>query len=166
MVSVGYYIKRTIRAIIDIFVRIIGLLYPSNQRYLPPITDRLLLEPAINLVKRIQTGQLKSEDLVKAYIDRIKTVQPHINAVIDERYELAIEDAKEVDKRVTHELQGNEPLNGVSIHSQPLLGIPFSGKDSIAIKDMLYMAGCPARKDIRATKDAPSVGRLRNAGAI
>ncbi|CAG2118267.1 unnamed protein product, partial [Medioppia subpectinata] len=126
----------------------------------------LLLEPAVDLVKRIKTGQLKSEVLVKAYIDRIKTVQPHINAVIDERYDEAIIDAIEVDKRVAHELHGNEPLNGVSIHSQPLLGIPFSGKDSVSIKGMLFMAGCPARKGIRATKDAPVCERMRNAGAI
>ena len=52
------YINRTIRVILDIFVRVIGLLYPSNQRYLPPITDRLLLEPAIDLVNRIKTGRV------------------------------------------------------------------------------------------------------------
>ncbi|CAG2166990.1 unnamed protein product [Oppiella nova] len=127
---------------------------------------RLLLEPAINLVKHIKTGRLKCEDLVKAYVDRIKTVQPHINAVIDERYELAVEEAKEVDKRVTHELQGNEPLNGVSIHSQPLLGIPFVGKDCIPIKGLLQTTGCPARKGIKATEDATVVKYLRDAGAI
>ncbi|CAG2172582.1 unnamed protein product [Oppiella nova] len=160
------YINRTIRVILDIFVRVIGLLYPSNQRYLPPITDRLLLEPAINLVKLIKTGRLKCEDLVKAYVDRIKTVQPHINAVIDERYELAVEEAKEVDKQVTHELQGNEPLNGVSIHSQPLLGIPFVGKDCIPIKGLFQTTGCPARKGIKATEDATVVKYLRDAGAI
>ncbi|CAG2119065.1 unnamed protein product [Medioppia subpectinata] len=166
MVDFNYYTKRLIRIFIDIFVNLIGLLYPSTQRYLPPITDGLLLESVTNLVKRIKTGKLKSEDVIKAYIKRIKEVQPHINAVIDERYDEAIIDAIEVDKRVAHELHGNEPLNGVSIHSQPLLGIPFSGKDCIGIKNMLITAGTAARKTIRATEDAAMVRNLRNAGAI
>ncbi|XP_054156891.1 fatty-acid amide hydrolase 2-A-like [Oppia nitens] len=166
MVCVIYHLKQCIRLVFDLMAKIIGLIYPSKQQYLPPITDRLLLEPVVNLTKQIKSGQLKSEDLVKAYINRIKIVEPHINAVIDERYELAIEEAIEVDKRVKHELAGNPPLNGLSIDSQPLLGIPFSGKDSVAIKGMRYTSGCPTRKDIKATDDAGSVRHMRSAGAI
>ena len=86
--------------------------------------------------------------------------------MIDECFAQSVIDAIEVDKRVKYEIETNEPLNGVSIHSQPLLGIPFSGKDSVPIKDMLYCAGCPARKLIRAKEDSPLVSYLREAGAI
>jgi len=86
--------------------------------------------------------------------------------VIDECYAEAVLRAIQVDKRVKHELDGNQPLNGQSIHSQPLLGIPFSGKDGIAINGLNYTSGCPARKGIKATEDSSVVKYLKNAGAI
>ncbi len=54
----------------------------------------------------------------------------------------------------------------MSIHSQPLLGIPFSGKDSIAIKDLFYTSGAPARKGIKASEDASVIKFVRKSGAI
>jgi hypothetical protein len=56
--TLKYYINRLIRFAIDIFVIIIGLIYPSHKNYLPPITERLLLEPAVNLVKQIKSGKV------------------------------------------------------------------------------------------------------------
>lgn len=55
---IKYYIKRLFRLTLDTIVKIIGLIYPSERNYLPAITDRLLLEPAVNLVKLIKTGQV------------------------------------------------------------------------------------------------------------
>ncbi|XP_054156653.1 fatty-acid amide hydrolase 2-like [Oppia nitens] len=161
-----YFIHRLLRIILDLIIKLLALFMPSHQRYLPAITDRLLLEPAVNLVKRIKSGHLKSEDLINAYINRIKLIQPHVNAVADQCYENAIKAAIEVDKRVRHELDGNSPLTGVSIHTQPLLGIPFSGKDGISIKGMKSVCGLVARKDIVADEDATVVTNLKAAGAI
>ena len=86
--------------------------------------------------------------------------------MIDERFDDAILDAIEVDKRVKHELAHNEPLTEVSIHSQPLLGIPFSGKDSQMIKGLLISSGSPKRRNIKAEEDATPVRRMKEAGAI
>lgn len=47
-----------------------------------------------------------------------------------------------------------------------MLGIPFSGKDSIAIEGLFYTAGAPARKGIKATEDASVTKFIRKAGAI
>ena len=36
--------------------------------------------------------------MVKAFIDRIEEVNPIINAVVDDRFEECLEEAKEIDK--------------------------------------------------------------------
>ncbi|CAG2179042.1 unnamed protein product, partial [Oppiella nova] len=89
---------------------------------------------------------LKSETLVNAYIDRIKSVNPLINALVCDRFESAIEEARQVDRRVAHELAGNSSDDGKSIKSMPLLGVPFSVKECIALKDMSFTAGLYSRK--------------------
>jgi fatty acid amide hydrolase 2 len=97
----------------------------------------------------------------------MKTVQPHINAIIDQRYAEAVLEAIEIDKRVHHELCGNDPLiSELSIYNQPLLGIPFSCKDSISIEGMAFDGGLVDRKGVNAKEDASVIALLREAGAI
>ena len=104
---------------------------------------------------------------MRSYVKRIMDVNPIINAVIDERFEDAISDAIAVDERVGRELLNGKPDPGeVSIHEQPLLGVPFSCKDSFAIKKMVFAAGLVQRKHVKASKDADCVANMRAAGAI
>ena len=42
--------------------------------------------------------QLSSESLVRACIDRITEIQPLLNAVVDQRFTDALEEAKKVDR--------------------------------------------------------------------
>lgn len=104
---------------------------------------------------------------MRSYIKRILDVDLIINAVADERFEDAIQDAIKVDERVERELNGEKPGAGIpSIHDQPLLGVPFSCKDSYAIKDMVFAAGLVQRKHVKAAVDAECVANMRSAGAI
>ena len=104
---------------------------------------------------------------MRSYIKRIMDVNPIINAVIDERFEDAINDAIGIDQRVEREVSNGKPDPGqVSIHDQPLIGVPFSCKDSFAIKEMRIAAGLAQRKDVKAMKDAECIGNMRAAGAI
>ena len=110
---------------------------------------------------------MKSEDLIRSYIDRCRAVNPHINAIIQDNFENAINEAKQVDLRVQQELEGNGPIDeSMSIHSQPFLGIPFTTKDSLAVKDMYWTAGLYARKGITAPKDADVIDLMKKSGAI
>ncbi|CAG2113554.1 unnamed protein product, partial [Medioppia subpectinata] len=111
-------------------------------------------------------NNLKSEDLVKAYIDRIKAVNPLINALICDRFAAAIEEANRVDSRVARELAGQAASDGQSIHSMPLLGVPFSVKECIAVKDMYFTAGLYSRKGTKASDDSRVIQNIRDAGAI
>ena len=56
--SLTHYLFRVIRIFADLLTDFIGIIYFSNKDYLPELTDRLLLEPAINLAQRIRTGQV------------------------------------------------------------------------------------------------------------
>jgi fatty acid amide hydrolase 2 len=54
----------------------------------------------------------------------------------------------------------------MSIESMPLLGIPFTCKECIAVKDMYFTAGLYSRKGTKADEDSQVVKNLREAGAI
>ncbi|XP_037569837.1 fatty-acid amide hydrolase 2-A [Dermacentor silvarum] len=129
---------------------------------LPATTDELLRRSATSLAADIRNGKVKSVDLVSAYIRRIREVQPIINAVVEERFEEALEDAKEVDRLVA---SGTLSASQMS-KEKPLLGLPFTAKNSIAIKGLRQDAGSTFWHGRRATEDAPSVALLRAAGAI
>ncbi|KAL1475728.1 hypothetical protein MTO96_037071 [Rhipicephalus appendiculatus] len=129
---------------------------------LPPVTDKLLLRSATSLAEDIRNGKIKSFDLVSAYISRIKEVQPIINAVVEDRFQEAIEDAKDVDRLVASGTMSTSQLS----KEKPLLGLPFTAKNSIAIKGMRQDAGSVFWHGRRAVEDAPTVAFLRAAGAI
>lgn len=68
--------------------------------------------------------------MVKAYIDRCKEVNPFLNAIVEPRYELAIKEAKCIDKMITSNERTPEEL----AKEYPLLGIPLTVKESIAVE--------------------------------
>lgn len=104
--------------------------------------------------------QLTSERVVRDYIERLRIVEPLLNAVIEDRFDEAINDAKRADKIVA-----DTSLIYV-IENYPLLGVPFTVKESIALKGMSHVGGSLPRVGTRAVKDANVIERLKAAGAI
>lgn len=104
--------------------------------------------------------QLTSERVVRGYIERLRLVEPFLNAVIEDRFDEAIIDAKLADKIIS------ETSLIYVIENYPLLGVPFTVKESIAVKGMSQVGGSVPRIGTKATKDAVVVERLRAAGAI
>lgn len=111
--------------------------------------------------------QCKSEQVVQAFIDRITEVEPYVNAFVQKRFDAALVEAKAIDRQVEQELalvhSSGTPSAFLTL---PLLGLPFTGKDSISVKGMYLTAGLKSRKSMRATEDAECVANLKNAGAI
>ncbi|KAL3208486.1 hypothetical protein MRX96_039044 [Rhipicephalus microplus] len=122
----------------------------------------LLLRSATSLAADIRNGEVKSVDLVSAYIRRIHEVQPIINAVVEERFEEALKEAGEVDRLVA---SGTISASQMS-KEKPLLGLPFTVKNSIAVKGLRQDAGSLFWHGRRAVEDAQCVAMLREAGAI
>uniref|UniRef100_A0A023GDQ2 Putative lipid particle n=1 Tax=Amblyomma triste TaxID=251400 RepID=A0A023GDQ2_AMBTT len=134
----------------------------QRPRSVPPAKDDILLRSATSLAAAIRNGEVKSVDVISAYIRRIEEVQPIINAVVEERFEEALQDAEEVDRLVASGTMSVQQLS----EEKPLLGVPFSIKDSIAVKGMRQDAGSLMYRGRRAVEDAPTVARMRAAGAI
>lgn len=126
----------------------------------PPITDPLLLQSATSLAAQIRTGNLKSAELVERLMGRIRAVQPVINAVVEDRYTEALEDARAVDRLVA------EGRNQDWAKDKPFMGVPVTTKDCYAVKGMLQDSGLVARRGFRAAKDADAMALVRDAGAI
>ncbi|XP_011143305.1 fatty-acid amide hydrolase 2 [Harpegnathos saltator] len=140
---------------------IFGIFYDKKAKKVPPVKDPLLLESAVSLAKKIRTRQVTSEDVVKAYIKRCQEVNSLINAIVEERYSDAIEEAIAVDAMIE---------KGIDIEmikmKQPFLGIPFTTKESNQAKGMIHSMGILPRCNIRSEKDATVVGYLKEAGGI
>ncbi|KAI2811730.1 Fatty-acid amide hydrolase 2 [Blomia tropicalis] len=169
MIVLVDFVVRKIRLFLDIVAFIIGaIFYPSKTQYLAPITSNLLLEPATRLAVKIKTGKvsikLKSEDLVKAYVDRCRKINGDLNAIVDDNYEEALREAREVDERVQRELNGERQPNEPSIHEFPFLGVPFTTKNSIQVKDKTWSGGIYARKGVKGERDAFAIERMKKVG--
>lgn len=94
--------------------------YKSEKHCLPPISNILLLDSATNLSRKIKNREVKSEEVVEAFIQRTKEVNKLINAVVDERFIEALKEARKVDEdiqngRLTQDDFNKKPFLGKSI---------------------------------------------------
>lgn len=95
---------------------------------IPAITNELLRLPAVELAAKIRNREVTAVAVVQAYIQRVKLVNPLINAVVEDRFVAALVDADRADKlaqQLTHVQM---------IQEYPLLGVPFTVKESVATK--------------------------------
>ncbi|XP_063984255.1 fatty-acid amide hydrolase 2-like [Diachasmimorpha longicaudata] len=129
---------------------------------IPPTDNPLLLLSATELAKRIRLRQVSSEAVVTAYIDRIKQVNPILNAVVDERYEDAIGEAQNYDKMLD---TGEITVEIISV-TQPLFGVPITVKESCGVKGLSNTGCTMIRRGIKATEDCLAVQIMKRAGAI
>lgn len=136
--------------------------YFKKPKRCPPITDPLLLKTASQLSEEIRNRKISSESVVRAYISRVKTVNPILNAIMEDRFEIAIQEAKNVEKSL---MAANLNLDEVKINS-PLLGVPITIKESIAVENLSNTSGATGLKVVKATEDADVVKRLKRSGAI
>ncbi|XP_049869842.1 fatty-acid amide hydrolase 2-B-like [Pectinophora gossypiella] len=157
--------------LIGVVLRILNLLLSPlfwlkgrHRRRVPPPPAAILLKSAVELAANIRDGEITSENLVSIYIDRVKEVNPYLNAVVDERYRAAVEDAKEVDRQIS-EARKNGKLNEL-VKTKPLLGVPFSVKESCSLAGLSNSMGCLENAGRRATADGEVVRLVRAAGAI
>jgi fatty acid amide hydrolase 2 len=118
--------------------------------------DKLLNISALQLAKMIRAKKVSSEDVVQTYIAQAKRVNPFINAIVRDRYELAVLEAKDVDQR----------LKADPDTTSELLGVPCTIKEQLAVKGMPQTLGLVYMRHYIAEQDATIVSRLKAAGAI
>ena len=110
---------------------------------------------AADACARMASGEISSEDLVRACLDRISELEPSVQAwaSIDPAY--AIEKAKAADAQ-RREGKGVGPLHGV----------PIGIKDIIDTADMPTEHGSEIFKGRRPSEDAACIAALGRAGAV
>ncbi|KAG8036967.1 hypothetical protein G9C98_004289 [Cotesia typhae] len=96
----------------------------------PAISNKLLFIHANELARRIRRKEITSEEIVRAYIERCLEVNPVLNAIVENRFEAAIKEAREVDLLLKSGTRSEELL----ARDTPLLGIPVTVKESIAVE--------------------------------
>ncbi|KAH8330103.1 hypothetical protein KR074_009908 [Drosophila pseudoananassae] len=149
-----------ITPILDKFV------YPQKPKrtLVPPIKNPLLLLSIQELRSRLRSRQLTSVELVKAYIDRIESVNSHLNAVIESRFPAALKEAQNADDLIAG-CASSEAVEKL-FEERPLLGLPMTVKESCGIEGMTFSVGSLFRKNVKAKSDGETVKRLKAAGAI
>jgi aspartyl-tRNA(Asn)/glutamyl-tRNA(Gln) amidotransferase subunit A len=103
----------------------------------------------------IRKKQISPLELTKRYLDRIKTLNPVLNAYLAMTEEGALAAAKRAEREIS---KGN--------YRGPLHGIPFSIKDNIAVKGATTTAGSKILSDWVPDFDATVVERLKESGAV
>lgn len=100
--------------------------------------------------------------VIESYISRIQEVNPIINAVVEDRFLDAIQDAKKVDGLIESNILRVDELR----RKYPLLGVPMTVKESIGVKGLSNGAGYNFERKRAAPEDAEVVRLCREAGAI
>ncbi|XP_068753196.1 fatty-acid amide hydrolase 2-A-like [Montipora capricornis] len=127
--------------------------------------DPILSLPGHVISQKIKEGELKCEETIKAFITRINEVNPLLNAVVGDRFEEAIAEARYIDQVLDSDEPESDEEKTILL-SKPLLGVPVTVKASFACKGLPHSAGLVDRRDAIATEDAIVVKNLREAGAI
>lgn len=139
------------------------LLPRKGPSTIPPIRNQLVTLPLVEVVKLMRQRKLKSVDLVRAYIERIKEVNPHINAVVQDRFEGALEDAVRADGLIAKATDEQLP----ELFSRySILGIPFTVKESCGLKGMPKRVGSLQRADLISPANGEVVSNVVAAGGI
>ncbi|KAL0275362.1 UNVERIFIED_CONTAM: hypothetical protein PYX00_003226 [Menopon gallinae] len=156
------FLRLILRIVQIISAKVLSIWYGGETSGIPTPKSSLLMESATSLASRIRNGKVKSYDVVETFVRRIAEVNGVLNCVADGRYEEALEEAKRIDEMIA---SGSKTVEEME-ENTPLLGVPFTTKDSVAVAGLIHAAGTKARKDVKADKDSEVVRLMRKAGAI
>jgi amidase len=115
--------------------------------------NELCFKPATALAQALKARKLSATELVRAFIAQIERVNPKVNAIVTFLPELALKQARALDRK--------KPSAG-----KILWGLPIAYKDVVPTKGIRTTYGSPVYRDHVPTEDHLIVERLSAAGAI
>jgi amidase len=117
--------------------------------------DELIYASATALARAIRAKEITSLEVVDAYLERIETVNPQLNAVVQVGADVARDQARAADAALARgKVKG------------PLHGVPMTFKDSLDTAGVISTGGTTGRRSFVPVQDATVVARMRAAGAI
>ncbi len=114
---------------------------------------------AVELGKKIASGEITSVEATKAYLDKIGAVDKDINAYVTVDTEGALKAAEEADKMIAAKKAAGETLS-------PFAGVPVAIKDNMCIEGMLTSCSSHILDNFYPTYTATAVEMLKEAGAV
>lgn len=110
---------------------------------------------AVETAAAIRSGAISAVETVEAHLDRMRAVNPKLNAVVVDLSEEALKAAHAADKQ---RARGGD----LSL----LHGVPITIKENVDYEGRPNFNGVPDNKDLIAPSDSPVVRNLKKAGAI
>ena len=117
--------------------------------------DDIAFLSAAATAEAIRNGSLTPVDAVRAYLDRIDSLDSRLSAYITVTREEALDAAEQVGRR----LSAGENLG-------PLAGVPAAVKDQFWTKGILTTNGSRVYQDFVPSEDATVIKRLKEAGMV
>ena len=122
---------------------------------MPGMDADLVRQTATTLADAISSGEVSSEEVTRAHLDRIAEVDGEVHAFLHVSSEAAIDHARSVDRR----RMAGEGLG-------PLAGVPLALKDVLAQKGVPTTCGSRILEGWRPPYDSTVVERLRAADIV
>ncbi len=126
-----------------------------------PIETEVVYASISEIGKLYRQHKLSPLELTRFLLERIKKLNPHLNAFITVSEELALQQAKRADSEF-----GSKKRHKLHRDRGPLQGIPISLKDNIYTAEVRTTAGSRVLRDFVPLHDAPVVSALKEAGAV
>jgi Asp-tRNA(Asn)/Glu-tRNA(Gln) amidotransferase A subunit family amidase len=121
----------------------------------PASLEEMAFWPVARLAPLVREGRVRSLDLTRMYLDRLKRLDPKILAVVTLTEERALEAAERADREIA-----------AGTYRGPLHGIPWGAKDLLATRGYRTTWGSVPFKEQVIDEDATVVERLDRAGAV
>ena len=128
---------------------------PTGRVVIPRDSQELAFYSVRELGELIRTRKITSTEITIMYLDRLKQYGPKLECVITLTEELALEQAKRVDREIA-----------AGKYRGPLHGIPYGAKDLLAVKGYKATWGAMPYKDQAIDENAAVIRKLEEAGAV
>ena len=115
----------------------------------------LVFKSGQELASLLKSRQVSAVDVVRAFLSRIETLNPKVNAFITVTGDQALARARQVDREIA-----------AGKYRGPLHGLPYAPKDILATKGIRTTNGSKVTADWVPSYESTITARLNNAGAI
>ena len=115
---------------------------------------RIVEADALSLAGWIRAGEIGAVDAFDAVCAHVEALNPALNALVRFDPEVGRSEARQAERR----LREGDPA--------PLLGVPFTVKDTLWVSGQVVSQGSRRFEHFRAPEDAAAVRRLREAGGV
>ncbi len=133
-----------------------GVFRPSRPAVRRPAADEeLAFLPVTHLARLVEKREVRSVDLTRLYLERLKRLDPVLHCVVTVTEDLAMKQAERADREIAS-----------GKYRGALHGIPWGAKDLLAVKGYRTTWGASPYREQTIERDATVYERLTEAGAV